>query len=356
MNKRFYKKVVLSMVIVGLTVSYVVPINTFAAVQTVRGDLLQQETNKKYSLGPERLKDTIATMIPSTIEMDSYAQTIRKQQEADLSSINSVNRELYLSLVGHQKNPKMHAEYWFDNIKPHIKWTKQNIVNYNGTFQQQYLNLLDAIDQNDTVGFETTLSKLYQEISENKKDVEDSLKELKTFRNTIIEDTRNFKFDSNRLTSILAQVTFEISDLQKQINNDERLIDSHKSRIINGAVLCTILIGCVAGGPIIADAKDEIATTKKHLKRLKEEISKAKEKKAILDDVKNKTKDITDTIDKFVTSLQNIFDQLCKIEVKYGSLLQNVNSISPEEFDFIREDIKIAKDSWLDLKEYVEKL
>ena len=35
---------------------------------------------------------------------------------------------------------------------------------------------------------------------------------------------------------------------------------------------------------------------------------------------------------------------------KYNSLLQNVDSISPNDLVFIKEDLNIAKDSWKTLK------
>ena len=40
---------------------------------------------------------------------------------------------------------------------------------------------------------------------------------------------------------------------------------------------------------------------------------------------------------------------------KYNSLLQNVDSISPNDLVFIKEDLNIAKDSWKNIKDYAEK-
>ena len=41
---------------------------------------------------------------------------------------------------------------------------------------------------------------------------------------------------------------------------------------------------------------------------------------------------------------------------KYNSLLQNVDSISPNDLVFIKEDLNIAKDSWKNIKDYAEKI
>ncbi|PFN11497.1 hypothetical protein [Bacillus cereus] len=42
--------------------------------------------------------------------------------------------------------------------------------------------------------------------------------------------------------------------------------------------------------------------------------------------------------------------------VKYTSLIENVDSISPEDFNFIKEDLHVASDSWKDIREYAEDL
>ena len=42
--------------------------------------------------------------------------------------------------------------------------------------------------------------------------------------------------------------------------------------------------------------------------------------------------------------------------IKIQFLLQNVDSISPNDLVFIKEDLNIAKDSWKNIKDYAEKI
>ncbi len=68
------------------------------------------------------------------------------------------------------------------------------------------------------------------------------------------------------------------------------------------------------------------------------------------------TEYLTNTIDTAITALQNISNQWHTMGAKYHSLLQNVDSISPEELVFMKEDLSIAKDSWKNIKDYAEKI
>lgn len=104
------------------------------------------------------------------------------------------------------------------------------------------------------------------------------------------------------------------------------------------------------------DCEKDIANAEREIANLKDRISGAQAEVAILTDVKNKTTNMTETIDAAITALQNISNQWYTVGAKYNNLLQNVKGISPEEFTFIKEDLHTAKDSWKDVKDYTEKL
>ncbi|KEK24278.1 non-hemolytic enterotoxin subunit C [Bacillus gaemokensis] len=348
MNKKLYKKIALSMVIAGIATSNVIPHHTFAAEQTI------QESNKQYSLGSEGFQDAMNKMASSTLVMDSYAQTIRNQQQTDLSRITSINGDLQANMMKHQKDAQTNATYWLNDIKPHIMKTNQNIVNYNDTFQSYYNNLLAAINQQNTVSFKNELEKLYHSILNNSQEVDGLLDKLKTFRNKMLEDTRSFKDDSNQLTSILESTNAGIPLLQKQIDECNYRIKQSNDMLIAGGVMIIFTFG--ASAAMIATAKSNISSAEQEIQNLKSRISGAQEELVILTDAKNKTIYMTDTIDIAITSLQNISNQWHTIGSKYNKLLQNVEEITPEKFAFLKEDLNTAKGSWQDIKNYADKL
>ncbi|MGG2066039.1 HBL/NHE enterotoxin family protein [Bacillus sp. S14(2024)] len=355
MNKKLYKKIILSTLITGMAASNVVPLHTFAAEQTVQRSISQQqESNKNYSLGPDEFKEVMEKMGASILTMDSYAQTIRNQQQTDLSKISSINSNLQANMIKHQKDAQTNATYWLDDLKPHIMKTNQNSVSYNDTFQASYNQLLTALDQKDTGKFKNELEKLYNSILKNSQEVDGLLEKLKTFRNKMAEDTRSFKEDANQLKSILESTNAGIPLLQQQINNCNNTIKQNYDRR-GGYIALAVFIPPV-GIPLIVTADKNIASAQQEIEQLKSRISGAEAELVILTDAKNKTEHMTETIDTAITALQNISNQWHTIGSKYDSLLKNVESISPDQLAFVKEDLKTAKDSWQDLKNYADKL
>ncbi|PGU10247.1 HBL/NHE enterotoxin family protein, partial [Bacillus thuringiensis] len=116
MNKKLYKKFLLSMMIAGMATSNIVPLHTFAAEQKVH-TTISQETIHNYSLGPEGFQDVLAPAMSNVLVMDSYAKTIRNQQETDLSGISSLNSYLRANMLKHQDDAKKNATYWLENLK-----------------------------------------------------------------------------------------------------------------------------------------------------------------------------------------------------------------------------------------------
>nr|WP_154213794.1 HBL/NHE enterotoxin family protein [Bacillus cereus] len=351
----FYKKCFLSIMIAGVGMSSVLPLNPLAE-GLEGGEQLQQKIAKNYSLGPAGFKDVIAQTTTSVFAIDSYAKLIRNQQETDLNKISSINNNLRLNMIQHQKDAKINAAYWLEIMKPQIMKTNQNVIDYNDVFQAHYNSLLKAIDQKNSGELKEGLEELYASILKNEKEVDVLLGDLKTFRNRMEKDTTSFKNDSNQLSSILASTNASIPVLQQQINTYNDLIKKSNDMVIAGGILCSSLLACIAGGPMIANALNEIARAEREIANLKEKISGAQTDVVILTDIKNKTTNMTNTIDAAITALQKISNQWHTVGAKYNNLLKNVKDISPEEFVFIKEDLNIARDSWKDIKDYTEKL
>ncbi|TKI42161.1 non-hemolytic enterotoxin subunit C [Bacillus mycoides] len=355
MNKKLYKKVILSTIITGIAASNVIPLHTFAAEQTVQNSVSQQqEDSKSYSLGPDKYKEVMEKMGASILTMDSYALTIINQQRTDLSKISSINGDLQANMIQHQSDAQTNAIYWFDDLKPHMMKTNQNIISYNDTFQASYNQLLAALDQKDTVTFKNELEKLYNNILKDSQEVDGLLENLKTFRNKMAEDTRSFKADSNQLTSILESTNAGIPLLQQQISNYNNTIKENYDK--RGGYIAAAVLMPPVGIPLIVTADKNIASAQQEIEQLKSRISGAEAELVILTDAKNKTELMTETIDTAIDALQNISNQWHTIGSKYDSLLKNVDNINPDRLALLKIDLKIAKDSWQDLKNYADKL
>ncbi|MDR4986905.1 enterotoxin [Bacillus cereus] len=355
MNKKLYKKVILSTIITGMAASNVIPLHIFAAEQTVQNRVSQQqEDSKSYDLGPDKYKEVMEKMGASILTVDSYAQTIRNQQQTDLSKISSIKGDLQANMINHQKAAQTNATYWSDDLKPDIMKTIRNSVSYNDTFQVSYNQLLTAIDQKDIVTFKFRLVRLYRSILENSEECNKLLERLKTFRDKMSEDKINFNDDFERLSSTLKVTNGNITILQQQIENYNNTIKQNQDS--RGGYIALAVFFPFAGGPLIATADNNIKSAQQEIEQLKSKLSGAQAELVILTDAKNKTEHMTATIDTAITATENIKKQWETIGAKYNSLLLDIDFIDPNNLTTLKDDLSIAKDSWQDLKNYADKL
>lgn len=352
MNKHLYKKIILSTIITGMAASNVIPLHTLAAEQTVSQ---QQGSLKNYSLGPGEFKEVMEKMGANILTMDSYANTIRNQQQTDLSKISSINGDLRANMIQHQLDAKVSAEYWLGILKPRIMETNQNIVSYNDTFQASYNLLLTAIDQEDKRKLIDELEILYNSILKNSRELDGLLESLKNFQDKIAKNTRNFKEDFNEFENVLESTNAGIPVLQQQIDNYNNIIKENYDK--RGGYIALSVFMPPIGIPLIVTADKNIASAQQEIEQLKSRISGAEAEVVILTDAKNKTEHMAATVGTAVTSLENIKTRWNVIEVKYKSLLESVGKISPGQLPFlITADLDTAKGNWQDLKNYADNL
>ncbi|KEK24089.1 non-hemolytic enterotoxin subunit B [Bacillus gaemokensis] len=390
MTKKPYKVMALSALMAVVAAGNILPAHTFAAESTVKTAPIHatmadaSDKYSEYSLGPEGLRDAMERTGSNALVMDLYALTIIKQANVNFNGITVVEDSLKTKVVHHQDVARGNANQWLDTIKPQLISTNQNIINYNTKFQNYYDTLVAAVDNKDKETLTKGLTRLSTSISENKAKVDKLVEDLKKFRNKMTTDTQNFKGDANQLTSILASQDAGIPLMQNQITTYNEAIGKYNAiiigssvatalgpiAIIGGAVVIAtgagtpLGIGLIAGGAAaigggtagIVLAKKELDNAQAEIQKITGQISQAQLQVAGLTNIKNQTEYLTNTIDVAITALQNISNQWYTMGSKYNSLLQNVESISPNDLVFIKEDLSIAKDSWKNIKEYAEKI
>ncbi|HHQ2481139.1 TPA: HBL/NHE enterotoxin family protein [Bacillus cereus] len=388
MKKKSFKVVVLSTMI--LAASNVMPVYTLAvenkeqpiSIHTTVASV--SNTHPEYSLGPEGLREAIKKTGSNALVMDLYALSIIKQANINFNDVTVVDKSLKTKIIHHQNIAKDNANKWLNKIKNQLISTNQNIVNYNNKFQNYYDALVTAVDNKDRATLTKGLTKLSVSISENKGKTDKLVDSLRKFRNKMTEDTQNFKNDSNQLTSILSSQDAGIPLLQAKMTAYNEAVRKLNAILIGSAV--TTALGPVAivggivlvvtgvGGPLgviliaggaaalgggttgVVLAKRELDNAHVEIQKVAGQITEAQSQVASLTNIKNQTEYLTNTIDIAITAMQNISNQWYKMGAKYNSVLQNVQSICFENFDFIKEDINIARDSWNDIREYSERL
>ncbi|PFK47148.1 enterotoxin [Bacillus cereus] len=390
MTKKPYKVMALSAIMAVVAAGNILPAHTYAAESVTKPISIHasaSDTSDKYSeysLGPDGLRDAMERTGSNALVMDLYALTIIKQANANFNGITTVDDSLKTKVVHHQDVARGNANQWLDTIKPQLISTNQNIINYNTKFQNYYDTLVTAVDNKDKATLTKGLTRLSASITENKEKVDKLVEDLKKFRNKMTADTQNFKGDANQLTAVLASQDAGIPLMQNQITTYNEAIGKYNAiiigssvatalgpiAIIGGAVVIAtgagtpLGIGLIAGGAAaigggtagIVLAKKELDNAQAEIQKITGQISQAQLQVAGLTNIKNQTEYLTNTIDIAITALQNISNQWYTMGSKYNSLLQNVESISPNDLVFIKEDLSIAKDSWKNIKDYAEKI
>ncbi|WP_369902113.1 HBL/NHE enterotoxin family protein [Bacillus manliponensis] len=389
MTKKPYKVMALSALITAFAATNIMPAHTFAAESQAKPSSIHataayaSNEYTEYSLGPEGLREAMERTGSNALVMDLYALTIIKQANVNFNGL-TVNDALKTSVLHHQNVARINANQWLDNLKPQLISTNQNIINYNTKFQNYYDTLVTAVDNQDKETLKKGLTRLSTSISENKQKVDKLVGDLKKFRDKMTTDTQNFKGDANQITSILASEDAGIPLLQQQITTYNEAIGKYNAIIIGSSVATAlgpiaiiggaVVIATGAGTPLgialiaggtaaigggatgIVLAKKELDNAQAEIQKLSGQVSQAQLQVAGLTNIKNQTEYLTNTIDIAITALQNISNQWYTMGSKYNSLLQNVESISPQDLVFIKEDLNIAKDSWGNIKEYAEKI
>ncbi|MBC6974782.1 alpha-helical pore-forming toxin family protein [Bacillus sp. Xin] len=390
MTKKPYKVMALSAIMAVVAAGNILPAHTYAAESTTKPIPVHASVTdasdkySEYSLGPDGLRAAMEKTGSNALVMDLYALTIIKQANVNFNGITTVDDSLKTKVVHHQDVARGNANQWLDTIKPQLISTNQNIINYNTKFQNYYDTLVTAVDNKDKATLTKGLTRLSTSITENKEKVDKLVEDLKKFRNKMTADTQNFKGDANQLTSILASQDAGIPLMQNQITTYNEAIGKYNAiiigssvatalgpiAIIGGAVVIAtgagtpLGIGLIAGGAAaigggtagIVLAKKELDNAQAEIQKITGQISQAQLQVAGLTNIKNQTEYLTNTIDIAITALQNISNQWHTMGKKYDSLLQNVESISPNDLVFIKEDLNIAKDSWKNIKDYAEKI
>lgn len=219
---------------------------------------------------------------------------------------------------------------------------------------------------------------------ENKQAVDKLIVDLKKFREKLESDTKNLKAHTNEITTILASQETGIPLLKNQIETYYDAINKYNNILIGSAVATAVGplaivggvvvlvtgygtplgVGLIAGGigltgggtAGIVLAKKGIDEAEAQIKALTGEVTNAEIQLAGVTAIKQQMQYLTDTIDIAIDSLQNMSTQWNTMGAKYKSLIRNIDVLSPQEFDLLKEDLQIAKASWKNIKGYAENL
>ncbi|MEH7537376.1 enterotoxin [Bacillus toyonensis] len=363
--KKPYKVMALSTLIATIVAGGIMP--SYASAEAPAPAPIYANQDFKYPsyyLGPTGLDNAMKDTKSNMLVMDLYALTILKQADINLDGLPSVGDNLKTAIKANQNLTRENATYWLNNLKSGIVTTNQNIISYDTKFQNYSRYLLQY--KNDPVKLTALLTKLNAEISQNKDQVTKLVEDLKNFRGKLEKDTQNLKGNAEEIVNVLTGQEAGIPLFQKQIETNKALIDENNKIYIASSVATAagayLVLSPFApfGAPIlgggiygVVSSQQQIIKAQEEIIKLTQDISMAKLQSARLTIVQSDIKNLTDTIDKAIVSLENIKTAWDAMGIKYGALINSVQKVDP---DILEADLDTAKEHWADIRKYAEKI
>ncbi|PFI16923.1 non-hemolytic enterotoxin subunit B [Bacillus cereus] len=365
--KKPYKVMALSTLIATIVAGGIMP--SYASAEEPAPIYANQDFKyPSYYLGPTGLDNAMRDTKSNMLVMDLYALTILKQADINLDGLSSVGDNLKTDIKANQKLTRENATYWLNNLKSGIITTNQNIISYDTKFQNYSRYLLQY--KNDPEKLTALLTKLNGEISQNKDQVTKLVDDLKSFRGKLEKDTQNLKGNAEKIVNILTGEEAGIPLFQQQIEANKALIDENNKIYIASSVATAAgaylflspfaPIGApILGGGIygVVSSQQQIIKAQDQIIKLTQDISMAKLQSARLTIVQSDIKNLTDTIDKAIVSLENIKTAWDGMGTKYDSLIKSAKAVDPEFLAMdITADLDTAKDHWEQIRKYAENI
>ncbi|KMP70357.1 HBL/NHE enterotoxin family protein [Bacillus wiedmannii] len=365
--KKPYKVMALSTLIATIVAGGIMP--SYASAEEPAPIYANQDLKyPSYYLGPTGLDHAMKDTKSNMLVMDLYALTILQQADINLDGLPSVGDDLKTDIKANQNITRENARYWLNNLKSGIITTNQNIISYDTTFQNYSRYLLQY--KNDPVKLTALLTKLNGEISQNKGQVTKLVDDLKSFRGKLEKDTQNLKGNAEKIVNILTGEEAGIPLFQQQIEANKALIDENNkiyiaSSVATAAGAYLVLspfapIGApILGGGIygVVSSQQQIIKAQDQIIKLTQDISMAKLQSARLTIVQSDIKNLTDTIDKAIVSLENIKTTWDVMGTKYDALIDKAKKVDPEFLAMdITADLDTAKDHWEQIRKYAENI
>ncbi|HDR7379611.1 MULTISPECIES: non-hemolytic enterotoxin subunit B [Bacillus] len=367
--KKPYKVMALSTLIATIVAGGIMP--SYASAEAPAPAPIYANQDFKYPsyyLGPTGLDNAMKDTKSNMLVMDLYALTILKQADINLDGLPSVGDNLKTAIKANQNLTRENATYWLNNLKSGIVTTNQNIISYDTKFQNYSRYLLQY--KNDPDKLTALLTKLNGEISQNKDQVTKLVEDLKNFRGKLEKDTQNLKGNAEEIVNVLTGQEAGIPLFQKQIETNKALIDENNkiyiaSSVATAAGAYLVLtpfapIGApILGGGIygVVSSQQQIIKAQEEIITLTQNISMAQLQSARLTIVQSDIKNLTDTIDKAIVSLENIKTAWDGMGTKYDSLIKSAKAVDPEFLAMdITADLDTAKDHWADIRKYAENI
>ncbi|MCQ6530994.1 HBL/NHE enterotoxin family protein [Bacillus mycoides] len=386
MRKNPYTVLAMASLLAMTTVNLAPPIQAFAQEQAISVNHKQGQMNLNKE-DKENFQTNLTDMVSYYVTMQVYTQKILAETDINLEQVdlNYKDSSLKKDLPAHQQVARENATFWNGNLKKQMLKVNQGIISYDMQFKEYSKSLKTAIDAKDKETIKKLIAeRLMKNVKKQQNDVNEVIENLNAFDLKLGHDIRAFDADGKKLIAILAGKDSLITVLGNQIDTYNATIDQSLKYLIGGAVGTGISVGIgglaigiavLSGGtlvPVILGVGaisllagagytaytnyDSMNTAKEGLKKVSQQLATANQALETLKGAQSSVDNLQKAVGEARGALGHISIQWGTTYMKYESLLDNIDTMSPDELELIKEDLEVAKKSWEDLRTWAEKI
>ena len=265
----------------------------------------------KGKLSSPQLVKQLNGVVDANTVVSYYCKSVIEQKDIKLAALEN--------LPAHQNIARKHAQHWQGSVEPKIQQCVIDTMNFSSAFLGKYDHLNSLIDQMKNGNqqgkdkFTTTIGTLTVQLDAVVGHAKNVTTEVGQFSQTLNQDTRNFKSDSEEAQTKIIGDNGDLKALQDQLDAINKAIDRDRRLIAGGILICWL---AVAGAIDLKKQEDA-----KHDVDLK--MALGKQELMALNAAKSH-------IDGFVGSMVPVSSALTSLERAWASLKSDFEEVTTE--------------------------
>ncbi|WP_164931482.1 HBL/NHE enterotoxin family protein [Longirhabdus pacifica] len=303
-----------------------------------------------YFTPSENIEQIMVDTASHLIHMDMLSSDIQQQYDVMSAGEHTLKQSMATTAFPSSlfKIATVHMSKWSNDVRPMVKSTNQQIIQYGATFLDHYNALVTFANDDDLESVQNELNILKSEIGIQKNSVEQLITSFSDYRNDLSSDVRQFKKESDAILLQLEGENAIIQTLNKEISNLKKSIEKNKAIISVGA------IGGIFGLPAVITASINLKKDKEKLSQKQAELNAAMAQVGALKLMDSVVHSFLTSVESVLESLQQLNTEWLFMDAKFVTLFDSLADIQELGLIFIIPNLNTAKDSWEDIVSYAE--
>ncbi|MEX0416771.1 HBL/NHE enterotoxin family protein [Bacillus sp. C30] len=349
-----YKILIASSLLTVATANVIAPTAAFA--REVGQVANENAENPDFAANNDAMKATLEKAGLFAQAMNEYSHMLIHNPDVNFEGIEiHGHTELPGKIKQDQVNARENAKYWDTKLKRTLLDNLNNITTYDLTFQNYYDDLVEAANMGDKDLLKEGITDLQEDIQKNKQAATKLIKELKTFKQHVGDDSRTFKANKDTLHMVLNSQTEGLDDDEKRLQTVLDKINHFKRVETAGIIVVSIptIPTMIAGSTMLIVSGKQLKELEPLLIQLRQTVDYKKTLNRVVTVAYNNVDEMHKAISDAVDALEYMSTQWDDLDSQYAGVLKFIDKASTKDptksLNLLVKQLKNAKDSWATL-------